>query len=315
MGGDARPHALVMMATYNGAAHVEEQVESILAQRDVDVVLRICDDCSTDGTWELLQELARNHANVIATQNEAGKGVGENFMQMVYEDSACGHDLFAFSDQDDIWHPEKLICAARAIEDAGAMGAPTLYFSDVTNFDGEREWPEIARFASCESQPRTLLLRNWVNGCAMVFNRELLMLLRSYRPAEWPRLHDTWVHMVARFCGRVIADYGTSLSRRRIHASQTVGATRQTYASAGDAAAAAANLAHEAEHVFARTAALFLEGYASRMDEGDATFFELVASAPHSPAARLRLAASRDVKLPAFGADALMRLGALLNRV
>ena len=101
----SNPTVLVMMATYNGASYLQEQVDSALGQKDVEVTLRICDDRSTDGTFALCERIAQNDPRVVPTQNEKNLGVGLNFMQMVYDDASLGYDYYAFCDQDDIWLP------------------------------------------------------------------------------------------------------------------------------------------------------------------------------------------------------------------
>ena len=42
------PKVLVIMSTYNGEKFMAEQIDSILAQEDIDVSLHIFDDCSKD---------------------------------------------------------------------------------------------------------------------------------------------------------------------------------------------------------------------------------------------------------------------------
>jgi rhamnosyltransferase len=44
----------VLMATYNGEVWLQEQIDSILEQKDVDVTLFVSDDSSADGTYHFL---------------------------------------------------------------------------------------------------------------------------------------------------------------------------------------------------------------------------------------------------------------------
>lgn len=215
-----RPSVLVMMATYNGENYVAEQIESILAQDSVNVTLRICDDGSTDGTYTILERYAQAHPNIRVTRNARNTGVGKNFMHMVYEDASQGYEYYAFSDQDDIWLPEKLLHAISALK---GMEGPALYYSDVTNFDDMHSWSELSPYRKVLEHPSTLLLRNWAAGCTMVYNHELQGLIRDHRIDSFPRLHDTWVYLVAQACGTVIADLDHSYIRRRISGRNVVG--------------------------------------------------------------------------------------------
>ncbi|MBQ2073670.1 MAG: glycosyltransferase, partial [Bacteroidaceae bacterium] len=54
----------VVMATYNGARYVGEQIESVLSQTYHDFELIICDDCSTDNTVDILYQYAEKDKRI-----------------------------------------------------------------------------------------------------------------------------------------------------------------------------------------------------------------------------------------------------------
>ena len=58
MGAEAtiEPRVLVLLATFDGRRYLPAQLDSILAQHDVDVRVLISDDGSTDGTVDYLRE-------------------------------------------------------------------------------------------------------------------------------------------------------------------------------------------------------------------------------------------------------------------
>ena len=56
---------VVLMSTYNGERFLEEQIESILKQKDVDVVLYVRDDGSSDRTKQILDEYQRKNAQML----------------------------------------------------------------------------------------------------------------------------------------------------------------------------------------------------------------------------------------------------------
>ena len=70
-----RKKIYVMLASYNGSKYIEQQVDSILNQEKVDVTVRISDDGSTDGTFELLQKRYGSLENVIITQRKKRFGM------------------------------------------------------------------------------------------------------------------------------------------------------------------------------------------------------------------------------------------------
>ena len=53
----------ILMATYNGEKYLKSQIDSILNQSFKDFKLIICDDCSKDKTWQILEEYKNKYIN------------------------------------------------------------------------------------------------------------------------------------------------------------------------------------------------------------------------------------------------------------
>lgn len=308
---EAYPTTLVMMATYNGERYLCEQIDSILAQEGVDVHLRVCDDRSTDGTFAILQDYASRYPNVTVSQNETNVGVGKNFMQMVYEEEAGDYEYLAFSDQDDIWLPNKL---SHAISMLAPHANPTLYYSDVADFDDHHEWSELASFREVLNHLDTLMLRNWACGCTMVFNQSLRNLLCRYEPTSYPRIHDAWTHVVAQCCAEVIADFDHALIRRRIAGQNTVGELSDHHRSIDHAISDAANLAHEATHAPTMVACQLVEGYADLLKPEALPAIDALLTYHDSFGTRIRTATSFDVWQPTLRGRLITRACFVLDR-
>src|SRR5271168_1256902 len=93
----------VAMCTYNGAAYLEEQLESLALQSFPPEELVVCDDVSTDATPQILDDFARRAPfSVRIVKNSANVGYRRNFEQAI---GLCQGEVIALSDQDDFWYP------------------------------------------------------------------------------------------------------------------------------------------------------------------------------------------------------------------
>lgn len=95
----------VAMATYNGAKYIREQIDSILLQSIQDIEIVICDDCSKDETWQILEEYAMKDSRIRIFRNIENVGFKLNFENAIRH---CHGKYIALSDQDDIWLPDHL---------------------------------------------------------------------------------------------------------------------------------------------------------------------------------------------------------------
>ena len=65
-----RPKISVIMGVYNGADRVDEAIASIRVQTFTDWEFIICDDASTDNTWEKLVEWSKIDSRIVPIRNE-----------------------------------------------------------------------------------------------------------------------------------------------------------------------------------------------------------------------------------------------------
>ena len=65
----------VVVPAYNEAKTIASVLEKVLAQSSVKEVI-VVDDCSSDGTWELLQALATSNSKIRATRHSRNEGKG-----------------------------------------------------------------------------------------------------------------------------------------------------------------------------------------------------------------------------------------------
>jgi len=69
------PKVSVLMTAYNEEGYINTSIDSILNQTFNDFELIIVDDCSTDKTWEIIQNYAKKDSRVVAIKNEKKLGI------------------------------------------------------------------------------------------------------------------------------------------------------------------------------------------------------------------------------------------------
>lgn len=168
------PRFAVCLAVYNGMAYMEEQIESLLLQRNISISIFISADQSTDGTEAFLAKLARSESRITLLDfGQRFGGAGPNFYRLIRDVDLANFDYVSFADQDDIWHPEKLWRAHCLMTDQGALG----YSSNFTAFWSSGE----ERFVNKAYPQRNndFLFESAGPGCTYVLHKKLALPLQE----------------------------------------------------------------------------------------------------------------------------------------
>ena len=177
----SKPKIVILLATRNGAAFVQEQLDSYRTQTYGNWELLVSDDGSTDDTIKIIEEFAKQVPQRVMVRRGPQMGFWQNFVSLVRSDEIDG-DLFAYSDQDDVWFPEKL---ARAVSwfEARPTDQPGLYFTRTELIEAGGApigfSPLFVRAPSFQNA----LVQNIGGGNTMVFNRAARLALRA-TPAD-----------------------------------------------------------------------------------------------------------------------------------
>jgi glycosyltransferase involved in cell wall biosynthesis len=222
----------VAMATYNGAPHLQQQLESIAAQTLAPAELVVHDDGSADETVTLLTAFARECPFPVQLRlGEAGGGFADAFL---YAATLCAGEFVAFCDQDDVWLPEKLATAVVALRTPGVV--LTVHPCAVVDDELRPVGRSFPSFSPGVSPPLSTDAWLPVPGMAMTFERSLIDGLDwrrrppSHDVAGEPVRHDEWVYTLARAVGS-IAFLAQPLSLYRQHAKNVTGAPSEGTAS------------------------------------------------------------------------------------
>lgn len=221
-----QPTVTILMATYNGAAHLSDQLASIAAQEGVDWRLIVSDDGSLDGTGAILTAFQEAHPGHVTLLDGPGQGGTANFRSLIAR-TPPDASWVAFSDQDDVWMPQKLIRAVRALEAAGGASDLSLYCSR-TRICAEDLTPgPLSRPLGQPVGFHNALFQSVAGGNTMVFGAPLLHLLQAADQEAGPVVvHDWWIYqLVSGAGGRVIRDDWPSLLYRQ-HGGNQIGSNQ-----------------------------------------------------------------------------------------
>ena len=227
---------IVLLATYNGAEFLSDQIQSIQGQTISNWTLLVRDDGSEDNTRDVLETLAAKDKRIRCIHDTREcLGAARNFGELMQVASVEGADIIFFSDQDDVWLPTKMmeqIDALGKMEDSYGRDTPILVYSDLEVVD---RWLEPIHHSfmryqglthEAKSPLRVLMTQNFVTGCATAINRPLLELAIPL-PAD-VIMHDWWLALCAAACGQIGYLQNSTLQYRQ-HGSNQIGAQRFLY--------------------------------------------------------------------------------------
>lgn len=199
----------VLLATYNGAAFLRQQIDSVLCQSFSDFQLILSDDGSTDDTVALLERYAREHPDRI-TLYRSGRRFGcaqTHFMHLLERFHHTPYIMFC--DQDDVWHPDKIEKTLQKIQSLETDPAiPLLVHTDLRVVDGQLNelspsfW-QLSNLDGSRTALNQLLVQNVVTGCTTMVNRSLAALACEVPPSETMLMHDWWLAILAAATGKI----------------------------------------------------------------------------------------------------------------
>lgn len=205
----------VALTTHNGECYLREQIDSILGQSVSDIELVVCDDCSTDRTWEILNSYVRKDNRVHIYRNEKTLGFRDNFIKTI---NKCKGDYIALSDQDDIWMPNHLELLLEVIDDNMLACGNSLLVDENNNELGltllEQEGIMRLPKKSLDIALLVMLNHNPFQGAAMMFRKEFLKV--AFPMPDEADYHDVWFAVLAAFMNSFVY-VNTPVVRYRMH--------------------------------------------------------------------------------------------------
>lgn len=223
----------VALCTHQGERWIEQQLRSILAQTVPVAEVVVGDDASTDRTLDIVRAVAaETDVPIRIRHHEVALGVAGNFADAI---AATTGDVVALSDQDDVWHPDRLELLLPHLEGVALVHSD----ARLVDADGRPLGATLADSLEMSAWERAamadgraleaLLRRNLVTGATVLVRRDAAVAALPI-PAGW--IHDEWIAMCAalgdgvRFVPEVTIDYrqhgGNQIGVRRLGAADKV---------------------------------------------------------------------------------------------
>lgn len=194
----------VLMATYNGEKYLKEQIESILNQTYDNIRLVISDDCSKDGTKDILKQYEKD-SRIEIHYHEKNQGYIKNFEYLLKQ---VKNEIYMLSDQDDVWMPEKIEKSYEVLIKNNA----DLVFGDleVVNENLETIYPSFNKFMLLERKINKYIgsykvnyLYNCVTGCTVMSKAKWIEKILPIPTDSKYLIHDHWIGLVIALDGKM----------------------------------------------------------------------------------------------------------------
>lgn len=211
----------VLLSTYNGERYLREQLDSFISQTVFDAMsVLIRDDGSTDSTRDILSEYAQRYG--FAVEYGENVGITESYLWLLRH-SDRNTEYFAFSDQDDVWLPDK-ISRVLAVIDGEKTDMPILC-GTLSHLVG----PDLQSIGDLPVPKRpasfyNAMIQNVIPGHTQIINRTMVECLARCG-SEGIHVMDWWVYLVCSAIGKVVflPEYTV---QHRVHTANAVGVNK-----------------------------------------------------------------------------------------
>jgi hypothetical protein len=216
----------ILLSTHNGERYLNDQLVSFTAQTHPDWMIYWRDDASADGTPALMEAFAATvpAGRCISAPSGGRLGATGSFLSLLRVALRGRAACFAFSDQDDVWLPDKL---AHGVAILGTLppDRPGLYFCARTLVDASlRPVGQVLAPRRLPGFPAALT-QNVAPGCCMMLNRAAAELIDA-GPVPDGVWHDWWAYLVVSAHAGLVAGGDTPDILYRQHDDNLVGEPR-----------------------------------------------------------------------------------------
>ncbi|OJF76367.1 MAG: hypothetical protein BKP49_07810 [Treponema sp. CETP13] len=298
----------VLMSTYNGEKYLKEQLDSILAQEDVNINLIIRDDGSSDKTLEILTEYSKKHTNITYYCGENLKPA-KSFLELMTKE--FDSEYYALADQDDIWDSDKLKCGIDKLKTLDNT-KPNLYFSNLRIVNQDNVFFQNAHKKQIIPNKYVALATPIVTGCTIIYNKKAKEILKDHIPTS-NLMHDSWLYLICIFFGQVIYDFIPHINYRQ-HENNVIGMAikKNKLCFFLDKIK---EISHDNNEPRYNNAIAFLESFKLQLQQKDIQYISLITNYKQSFKNKLLLIFNRKIKINSLLGDFKFRLKIILENI
>jgi glycosyltransferase involved in cell wall biosynthesis len=213
----------ILLCTHNGARFLPVQLASLEQQTHKNWRLYVSDDNSSDATLTIIANFAQRVSQSVEVRRGPNRGPALNFLSLATDPQIAG-DFFAFCDQDDVWHPDKLVRALNWIATIPSEVC-AVYGSRTRLVDGSgRPFGHAPRFSKAPSFSNALV-QSIAGANTMLFNPATKRLLER-AGARAVVSHDWWAYQLVSGAGGIVHYDAVSSLDYRQHAENSIGCNR-----------------------------------------------------------------------------------------
>jgi glycosyltransferase involved in cell wall biosynthesis len=172
----------VVLASYQGERFIGEQLDSIIPQLSSDDEIIISDDASTDGTLSVVAQRSDKRIRVLT--NDVRIGYVGNFQRAISQ--SVGDSIF-FSDQDDVWLPNKIATLDLALRNKPCVSSDAIMVDEQLRqiYPSYFQWRDTRSFSAW-----SIFLKPAIVGATLACTKRYLDTLLPL-PPNIP--HDFWI--------------------------------------------------------------------------------------------------------------------------
>jgi glycosyltransferase involved in cell wall biosynthesis len=226
----APPEVLILLAVYNGARDLPDQLRSIAEQEHRNWHLLVSDDGSSDASGALLaafQTEMASEGRQVTLLTGPGRGAGENFLSLLRHVAQMppAERYIAFCDQDDVWLSDRLSRGLQHLQAAACPTVPLLYCSRTWITDAALQGRRLSPARPRPPGFRNALVQNICGGNTVLLNPVASQLLTDAScEIAAVIVHDWWAYLIITGAGgQVLHDDQPTLLYRQ-HPENQIGA-------------------------------------------------------------------------------------------